>query len=346
MTTTSVAAPQRAAQYHFSNSKNPDCDRAKALAALPWQWQRGLLAIGPNKRPIDPRSGRQLHNWPSAPVPTAFQLLAAPAVGLRTGPISSTMALDFDGESAWEEFRNIFGGTAEQLLPKTISWTSGKPYRCQLAFWIDPKNNHLLSNKRRKIGALELRWGGAQSVIMGAHPECKYYGWLNECAPWEIELAEFPIELLSLVPTLEASQHQAKRQVPRQVRTTFQAGLVVSLLEFVSFKNRLLIQQGSQAGECNNDAIGLSLDLIGAEAWLATQGVTVEQTAEELFIEYCNQCPKTINGRAFDYQAMQRRFDGALKRCPCPQTPESKLFERLDFHRRAANRIARQGVAA
>jgi hypothetical protein len=49
----------------------------------------------------------------------------------------------------------------------------------------------------------------------------------------------------------------------------------------------------------------------------------------------------------FDLRAMQARFDGAVKRCPSPPTPEQKLRERLDFHRRMASRTSRraQGVA-
>jgi hypothetical protein len=38
---------------------------------------------------------------------------------------------------------------------------------------------------------------------------------------------------------------------------------------------------------------------------------------------------------------MQARFDGAVKRCPTPQTPEHKLIERLAYHRRMA---ARRGL--
>ena len=89
------------------------------------------------------------------------------------------------------------------------------------------------------------------------------------------------------------------------------------------------------------------MDLVGAEAWVKAQGGGVERTAQELFDDYCRQCPERINGRVFDLRAMQARFDGAMKRCPSPPTPEPKLRERLDFHRRMASRTSRraQGVA-
>lgn len=339
MHTNSVAAPTRAVQDHFSNSKNADGNRAYALSSLPWQWQRGLLAIGRHKQPINPRTGRALEDWPTAPVPPAALLLNAPAVGLRTGPLTATLCLDFDGEQAWAAFEETFGAAAALLLPATVGWTSGKPHRCQLAFGIEPQHQLLLKGKRRKVGALELRWSGAQSVLMGHHPETGSYQWLEGCAPWEVSMAPFPLELLDLIPSNEPIRRQFNAE-PAQV-----SGLVVPLEQFISMKSRILIANGSGEGQCNSDALALSLDLVGAEAWVKAQGVGTDTTAAELFYGYCRQCPEMVNGKPFDWRAMQARFDGALRRNPCPQTPEAKLFERLAYHRRMANRAVQQEAA-
>jgi hypothetical protein len=267
------------------------------------------------------------------------QLLRAPAVGLRTGQISQTLCLDFDGPTAWATFREVFGGDAKRLLPRSVAWTSGKPDRCQIGFHIPSSAFPLLKGKRRKIGSLELRWEGAQSVLLGHHPETGSYRWMEECAPWQCELATFPLELLDLVPAVNARPAQVTRHVAPSPHV---AGLVVPLEQFVTLRSRWLIENGSTEGQCNADAIALSMDLVGAEEWVKAQGGGVERSASELFDQYCRACPDHINGRPFDLRAMWGRFDGAVKRCPSPPTPEQKLRERLDFHRRMANRTSRR----
>jgi len=260
-------------------------------------------------------------------------------VGLRTGPISGTLCLDFDGEAAWSDFRELFGGAAADLLPRSICWTSGKPARCQMAF--NAANlAPLLKGRRRKVGALEIRWEGQQSVLTGHHPETGAYRFLKGRAPWQCPLADFPASLLEALPRA-AEGFRASPQVPPP---RLNSALTVPLEQFVTFRSRSLLDAGSVAGQCNDDGIRLSLDLVAAEAWLKAQGVGVERSARELFEQYCRQCPDRINGKPFDWRAAEARFEGAVKRCPSPPTPEDKLRERLDYHRRMARR-ARQEVA-
>ena len=265
------------------------------------------------------------------------QLLQAPAVGLRTGQISQTLCLDFDGPEAWHTFKELFGGEARQILPRSIAWTSGKPKRCQIAFNIPANAALLLNDKRRKIGTLELRWEGAQSVLLGHHPETGSYRWVEGCSPWQQQLATFPLELLALVPAVNTRPQPIKR-ITEPVAT----GLVVPLEQFITLRSRWLIENGSAEGQCNADALALSLDLVAAEAWVKAQGGEVQRSAATLFDDYCHQCPDRINGKPFDWRAMQARFDGAVERCPTPPTPENKLQDRLDFHRRMAARVSRR----
>ncbi len=330
MNTKSVAATGRVAQDHFSYNKNGRSDRAFELSSLPWQWQHGLLAIGKNKEPIHPLTGKPLADWPRSPTPPTEHLLRAPAVGLRTGSRTATLAIDFDGPQAWDAFEAIFGGTPGQLLPPTIGWTSGRPHRCQLAFAIEHENQPLLKGRRRKVGALELRWEGAQSVLMGHHPTTGGYKWLEGQAPWQTSLAQFPIELIELMPL---------GLVEPQVATFEKVqggGLRCPLEQFITLRSKLLIANGSPEGSCNADGIALSMDLVAAENWLKRWGVGVEKTARELYARYLESCPDTINGRPFDRKAAWARFEGAVKRDPSPPTPARKLLERLDYHRRTS----------
>jgi hypothetical protein len=338
MIDSTLAARERAAQPHCSQADKASSDRLHALQAIPGQWRRALLAIGYDKQPIQPSTGRALLNWPTSPVPSTAELLRAPAVGLRTGPLSETLCLDFDGAAAWATFRELFGKDAAELLPRTISWSSGKPARCQMAFHLPHRLAEKLIGKRRKVGALELRWCGAQSVLMGHHPETGHYYWLEGQAPWEVPLADFPPALLDLVPAVNSKP-------ARQEQAAHVAGLVVPLEQFITMRNRMLIERGSPEGQCNADALSLSLDLVGAELWVKAQGGAVERSAQELFDTYCSNCPDRINGKPFDWRAMEARFNGAVKRCPTPPTPEHKLIERLAYHRRMAARRG-LGVAA
>jgi hypothetical protein len=43
-----------------------------------------------------------------------------------------------------------------------------------------------------------------------------------------------------------------------------------------------------------------------------------------------------VNGRPLNRQAMQARFDGAVRLQPTPPTPEHKLIERLNYQKRQA----------
>lgn len=335
VTNQTLPAPLVGLQDQLSHLKNTE-SRLNTLQGLPKQWQKALLAIGRNKQPVD-ASGRCLSAWLSSPVPSMAQLLQAPAVGLRTGQVSQTLCLDLDGPEAWHTFKELFGGEVRRILPRSIAWTSGKEGRCQIAFNIPANAAPLLNGKRRKVGSLELRWEGAQSVLLGHHPETGGYRWVEGCAPWQRQLATFPLELLALVPAANA-----RPQLVKRIAEPANTGLVVPLEQFCTLKSRFLIENGSAEGQCNNDALALSLDLVAAEAWVKAQGGSVERSAEELFADYCRQCPQTINGRPFDWRAMEARFNGAVERCPFPPTPADKLQERLDFHRRLAARTSRR----
>jgi hypothetical protein len=92
-------------------------ERRRTLEAIPEIWRDALLAYDSNKRPVCPVTGRLLNDWPRATAPSFNQLLRAQAVGLRTGPISSTIAFDFDGIKSWKTFRHLFGGQPWHVLP-------------------------------------------------------------------------------------------------------------------------------------------------------------------------------------------------------------------------------------
>jgi energy-coupling factor transporter ATP-binding protein EcfA2 len=173
------------------------------------QWK--LVACNGDKQPIDPHTGRLLNEWGSKCIPKSeFKLLSRKhiqAVGLGLGPVSGgILAVDFDGEGAEEKFVLGFGKQAREL-PKSVSWTSGKPGRRQVGlkvaekYWDKLRGRKTWKNDKGKT-CLELRWSGHQSVILGAHPETSGYQWVPGCSPREVAVADAPEWLL--IPLLSS----------------------------------------------------------------------------------------------------------------------------------------------
>jgi hypothetical protein len=128
------------------------------------------------------------------------------AVGVALGPVSGgLLAVDFDAEGYEEQFRLAFGRPLKDL-PRTVSWTSGKPGRRQLAYSVDSKywdklrGKKVWKNQDNKT-CLELRWAGQQSVVLGAHPETNGYTWCSGSSPADLPVAEAPEWLLSPLMT-------------------------------------------------------------------------------------------------------------------------------------------------
>jgi len=308
-------------------------ERRISIQNLPKEWLNGLLAFDGHKRPVCPITRRLLSDWPTAQPPNFEQLIAADAVGMRTGTITSTLAFDFDGPNSWGYFKKVFGDYPWHVLPTSVSWTSGRDDRRQVGFLIAPEHQHLLENKVRKFGDLEFRWNHAASVICGRHPYTEGYKWVEDCAPYERQLATLPLELIQKIPDKKVAARTANI-----VYSEVNYDLVVPIDQFISLRAKLLIVNGSLEGHCNDDSLFVSIDLVAAENWLKAQRVGVDRSARSLYDEYINNCPDRINGRPLDVGLMLRRFEGALKENYATATPEAKLVERLEFHKRQAIR--------
>ena len=122
-------------------------------------------------------------------------------VGLLLGtPSHGIVALDFDGTSAWTWFEQRIGCT----LPRTVTWTSGKTDRCQMAFLVPEeawdhiktqKITHTRDNLIAEGEGFEFRWTGCQSVMPPSSlTDGREYEWIR--SPCETQTAELPIEIL------------------------------------------------------------------------------------------------------------------------------------------------------
>ena len=96
-------------------------------------------------------------------------------IGILCGePSGGLLCVDFDGIEAWETYEK-WVGTSD--IPETLTWSSGKPDRCQMAFWVPSEywadlNTVKVGITPDAVKSLEFRWTGQQSVIPpSVHPE-------------------------------------------------------------------------------------------------------------------------------------------------------------------------------
>lgn len=177
--------------------------------------------------------------------------------GLRTGEASGgIIAIDVDGESAKPLLEAISGGD----IPHTVSWTSSKPGRYQLAFQIPDEVRPLLTDFNRKaltqwenlktardkedkpIELLEFRYNRCQSALPPSrHPTTGSYEWI--VSPEKAEVAIAPTWLCELLVKFATEETEKKReQEERAIRwSEFQrSGELregnVNLVDFLNFE--------------------------------------------------------------------------------------------------------------
>ena len=173
------------------------------LQSVDSDWR--LIPCDGMKRPVNPATGEPQLDWSHTTydVDGICELAESSfvrAVGLVLGEASGVIAIDFDGTGAVAHFLQVFGRPWTDL-PATIAWSSGLPNRRQLAFRVPADAWPFLRGRRvwrndagRTI--LELRGGGHQSVICGAHPDTGCYQWINGRSPAEQQVADAPDWLL------------------------------------------------------------------------------------------------------------------------------------------------------
>lgn len=219
---------------------------AFGLKAIPYNW---ALTPVRNKRPYrqnwqheKPVSrdaianyithGLQLISQKNGKLYTAYDS----GYGVRLGEVSGgLLAIDVDGTSAEPILKAIC-----PQLPQTVSWSSGKTGRYQIALQIPPEYRDLLKSFTRAVirkwgdlkaspdELLELRYNYCQSVLPPSyHPTTGKYIWVN--SPENIEVAIAPPEILDLLveladreakSTIEAEEKKAERARQLEIRKT------------------------------------------------------------------------------------------------------------------------------
>jgi hypothetical protein len=167
-----------------------------AVPEFPPSW--ALTPVTGNKIPY--RKGWQNENPVSRDdIEEDIRSGKARGVGLRTGRISGgIVAVDADGPAAQGKILELSGGEA---LPETVSFSSGRPGRCQYLFYVPREYWETIHTTKISTGIkdddgkeqkLELRWDGCQSVLPpSAHPSTGVYQWQKSFK--EVEIAPAPM---------------------------------------------------------------------------------------------------------------------------------------------------------
>jgi len=157
--------------------------------------------------------GPKTKDWHKKPY-TLAQVPDDCNIGVILGTQSNgILAIDFDGPWAWEYWLENIKIPFEFI--DTVTWTSNKPGRCQMAFRVPEIAWSIMPDCFKVTGPLgddgkpqqlEIRWGnikGIQSVLPPSlHPDNKLdssinYAWIRK--PSDVSVQEIPVELLEWI---------------------------------------------------------------------------------------------------------------------------------------------------
>jgi hypothetical protein len=244
----------------------------------------------------------------------------------KDGKTYYLMALDQDGASASQKILELSGGMP---LPHTVAFSSGRPGRCQYLFLVPEQYAKAIQTRKFRTGItgddgkgeqLELRWKGLQSVLPPSlHPTSGNYFYLEGCAIQECEIALAPDWMLlamliertcsianalptafstTTVPKQSSALSPIVNQTILSIRHPEQISLPVPenfpLLLGCRKEVREWVASGVPKGSGRNDiAIEVGLELIAVERHLLSINQRFEDSAQQLFSEFCQRSGMT-----------------------------------------------------
>jgi hypothetical protein len=177
-----------------------------------------------------PTKGPRIKDWQRYPL-GLDQVPANGNIGVILGEASNgILAVDFDGPWTWQHWLEQVSIPFEDI--DTVTWSSGRPGRAQMAFRVPEEYWHVMPTKFAISGPagldgvaqqLEFRWGnwdsGFQSVLPPSrHPEGEhnpeiYYRW--DRSPCDVAVAVIPDRLLEFILTYQPVKRDIEiREIP------------------------------------------------------------------------------------------------------------------------------------
>ncbi|NEP38199.1 MAG: DUF3987 domain-containing protein [Okeania sp. SIO2H7] len=183
------------------------------------------IALTPNK--ADKKAYRE--NWTTEPALARELIISditkgiAKGYGIRLGEVSGgIVAIDEDGEAAAKLAVELSNGEA----PKTVAFTSGKPYHCQRLYKIPEQYWGAIKTKKIDTGTfgddgkpvlLEFRWNKLQSTLPpSTHPQTGKYYYLPGCSFEECAIADAPLWVIEQMLVEKKSSPQNTLRTPKQ----------------------------------------------------------------------------------------------------------------------------------
>lgn len=131
------------------------------------------------------------NNWNNLPL--KLNEISSSNIGLQLGQYSNgTCAIDFDGIEAIDYWNEHFPQYPIHELD-SISWSSGKDYRLQVAYSVPKEYWDVL--KKKVVSKLEFRWGGQSVLPPSKLVDGRQYFWINR--PSTTQLKQIPEEVLT-----------------------------------------------------------------------------------------------------------------------------------------------------
>ena len=251
----------------------------------------------------------------------AFKIYSS-GYGIRTGTVSGgILAIDVDGHQAHELLQLISGG----LLPKTVSFCSGKPGRYQLLYQIPAHRQPTLVKFNRKPIKqwgeftsdcdLDFRYNGVQSCLPPSrHPDTGSYKWIN--SPVDTEVAIAPYWLCNLLDNLaneeqqekldaeQAKQAQEERRRLRKLDNPLGSDNLIDLVEQAAERLGEDIYTGTRLRKSGSKLVG-KCPQHGGESG------TSFQVSPKDWSWYCHGC--ATGGHAVQYRYFLKGYKGTPK---------------------------------
>ena len=243
--------------------------------------------------------------------------------GLRTGKWSNgILAVDADGRAAHERLNQLGG------LPRTVSFTSGKPGRCQYLVGVPQEYWSVIETRKINTGIkgdngkdqlLEFRWNGCQSVLPpSVHPETGSYKWVN--SPQDCEIAFCPTWII---------EYFLNESTPTTATLLTDD---IPLYQCLTKDDRDLIDHAVGEGSRDDNGAKLARNLIGTAARLNHLGYRFVGEARQLFDDYCARCCPTLSARD-----AERIWQSAEKSNPSATLTDEALLNCIKAWRRHQN---------
>ena len=306
-----------------------------AIDTLPTDWAYTPVT---DKKPLT-------DNWQNCPfsknsVIQEIKKLRWTGIGALCGvPSGGLLFLDHDGESCDQLVEQLSGQPLAEALPRTVSFTSGKPGRYQVVYRVSGELWASISTVKKKSGVrgpdgeieqLEFRWNGCQSVVCGIHPGTKQpYRWVN--SPVDTPIADVPMWMIEQMLQDSPQQVPVPEPPPKFAQVPSIAMDEIPMVKCISPKHRDLIESGEGEGGRDNAGIAVAMDLIGTEQHLRSIGQRFEGNARSLFENYCNQCSPPIAAKD-----LERIWKSAEKSTNGPCLSEDKIQGCIDVYFKCA----------